>query len=102
MHELANTPYNAGHCPGTFRWIMESGGGQIRDRGTHVMSNALWIMNADRQMFASVQQFASPVTVSANGTVPTKGLRDTAVTMEVVYEFKNPNWTPPNRRALPR
>jgi predicted dehydrogenase len=39
--------YNKRYCPGSFRWMMESGGGQIRDRGAHVMANALWIMNAD-------------------------------------------------------
>lgn len=86
-------PYNARYLHGTFRWIMESGGGQIRDRGAHVMSNALWIMNADRKMFASPSQPASPVTIEATGTVPTSGLWDSAVTMEVTYQFKNPDWT---------
>jgi predicted dehydrogenase len=77
-------PYNPRYCHGTFRWIMESGGGQIRDRGAHVMSNALFFMHADG---------TGPVSVEAKGTLPTKGLWDTAVTMEVVYEFKNPDWT---------
>jgi len=63
---------------------MESGGGQIRDRGAHVMSNALWIMNADH---------TGPVSIEAKGTVPAKGLWDSAITMEVTYEFKNPDWT---------
>jgi hypothetical protein len=85
--------YNAKYCHGTFRWIMESGGGQIRDRGAHVMSNALWIMNADRQMFPAGRQAASPVTIEATGTLPTSGLWDTAVTMEVTYQFRNPDWT---------
>ncbi len=77
-------PYNPRYCPGTFRWIMESGGGQIRDRGAHVMSNALYFMNADH---------TGPVSIEAKGTLPTKGLWDTAINMEVVYEFKNPDWT---------
>ena len=77
-------PYNARLAPGTFRWMMESGGGQIRDRGAHVMSCALWFMGADH---------TGPVTVEAKGTLPTKGIWDSAVTMEVVYEFKNPDWT---------
>ena len=85
--------YNAKYCHGTFRWIMESGGGQIRDRGAHVMSNALWIMNADRQMFPAGRQAASPVTIEATGTLPTSGLWDTAVTMEVTYQFRKPDWT---------
>lgn len=81
---LPYRPYNARYCHGTFRWIMESGGGQIRDRGAHVMSNALYFMNADQ---------TGPVTVDARGTVPAIGLWDSAVEMEVVYEFKNPDWT---------
>ena len=60
-------PYNARYCPGSFRWMMESGGGQIRDRGAHVMSCAMWWMGADG---------TGPVTVEATGTAPKKGLWD--------------------------
>lgn len=77
-------PYNQRYCHGVFRWIMESGGGQIRDRGAHVMSCALHFMNADAQ---------GPTTIEAKGTLPTKGLWDTAIDLDVVYEFKNPDWT---------
>ena len=77
-------PYNKRYLPGTFRWLMESGGGQIRDRGAHQFSTVLWCMNADHQ---------TSYTVQATGTVPTKGLWDTAVDMHVVYQFKNPDWT---------
>jgi predicted dehydrogenase len=77
-------PYNARTAHGSFRWMMESGGGQIRDRGAHVMSNALMFMNADH---------TGPVSVEAKGTLPTRGAWDTAILMEVVYEFKNPDWT---------
>jgi hypothetical protein len=58
---------------------MESGGGQIRDRGAHVMSNALHFMDAD---------YSGPVSVEAKGTLPKTGLWDTAIDMEVTYEFK--------------
>jgi predicted dehydrogenase len=81
---LSWRPYNARYCPGSFRWMMESGGGQIRDRGAHVMSNALYFMNSDQ---------IGPVTIEAKGTLPTKGAWDTAIDMEVVYEFKDPDWT---------
>lgn len=77
-------PYNRRYCPGAFRWMMESGGGQIRDRGAHVMSCAMWWMGADG---------TGPVTVEATGTRPTKGLWDAAIEMEVIYTFKNPDWT---------
>ena len=76
-------PYNKRYCHGTFRWIMESGAGQIRDRGAHVMSCAMWWMGADG---------TGPVTIEATGTPPTKGLWDSAVTMDVTYTFKNPDW----------
>ncbi|MBA7653077.1 hypothetical protein ES703_60919 [subsurface metagenome] len=77
-------PYNKRYCPGKFRWLLESGGGQIRDRGAHVMSCAMWWMGADG---------TGPVTVEATGTPPTKGLWDSAVLMKVTYTFKNPDWT---------
>ena len=76
-------PYNPGYAPGTFRWMMESGGGQIRDRGAHVMSCAMWWMGADG---------TGPVEVEAAGTAPRKGLWDAAVSMRVTYTFKNPDW----------
>jgi hypothetical protein len=77
-------PYNPRYCPGSFRWVMESGGGQIRDRGAHVMSNALHFMGADH---------TGPVSIEAHGTLPTRGLWDTAIDMEVTYKFRNPDWT---------
>ncbi len=76
-------PYNAHCCHGTFRWMMESGGGQIRDRGAHVMSCAMWWMGADG---------TGPVSVEATGTAPAKGMWDAAVDMKVTYTFKNPDW----------
>jgi predicted dehydrogenase len=76
-------PYNKRYCHGTFRWIMESGGGQIRDRGAHVMSCAMWWMGADG---------TGPVTIEATGTPPSKGLWDSAVTLDVTYTFRNPDW----------
>ena len=62
---LAWRPYNKRYCHGVFRWLMESGGGQIRDRGAHVMSCAKYWMNADDQ---------SPAEVEATGTPPEIGL----------------------------
>ncbi|MBM3288533.1 MAG: Gfo/Idh/MocA family oxidoreductase [Candidatus Hydrogenedentes bacterium] len=77
-------PYNKKYCHGTFRWLMESGGGQIRDRGAHVMSCAMYWMDADG---------TAPVTVTATGTPPKKGLWDACVDMNVTYTFKDPDWT---------
>jgi predicted dehydrogenase len=80
---LRMRPYNRGYCHGTFRWLMESGGGQIRDRGAHVMSCAMWWMNADG---------TGPVEVEATGEAPQLGLWDSAVNINVKYTFKNPDW----------
>ena len=77
-------PYNPRYLPGVFRWFLESGGGQIRDRGAHQFSTILWCMNADNQV---------SFTVEATGTPPTKGLWDCPVDMNVVYQFKDPDWT---------
>lgn len=76
-------PYNQRYLHGTFRWLLESGGGQIRDRGAHVMSCAMWWMGQDG---------TGPVLVEATGTPPSQGLWDSAVLMEVKYTFKNPDW----------
>ena len=77
-------PYNAKRTHGSFRWMIDFGGGQIRDRGAHVMSIANWIMDADHK---------GPVSIDAKGEPPHDGMYDSAVTMEVTYEFQNPNWT---------
>ena len=77
-------PHNRRYQPANFRWLMESGGGQIRDRGAHQFSTILWCMNADAQ---------TSFTVEAKGRPPASGLWDCPVDMEVVYQFKNPDWT---------
>jgi predicted dehydrogenase len=77
-------PYNRRYHPSNFRWVLESGGGQIRDRGAHQFSTILWCMNADNQ---------TSFTVTATGRPPSKGLWDCPIDMDVVYEFKNPDWT---------
>jgi len=77
-------PHNQRYQPANFRWLLESGGGQIRDRGAHQFSTILWCMNADHQ---------TSFTVTATGRAPTKGLWDCPIDMKVAYEFKNPDWT---------
>jgi predicted dehydrogenase len=76
-------PYNPDRCHGVFRWFLDFGGGQIRDRGAHVMSVALWCMGSDG---------VGPVSVEATGTAPKEGIWDCPVDMEVKYEFKDPDW----------
>jgi predicted dehydrogenase len=76
-------PFNKAYLPGTFRWLMESGGGVIRDRGAHVFSVIRWCLDADDQ---------HPVTIEATGTPPPKGIWDCPPEMKVVFTFKNPDW----------
>jgi predicted dehydrogenase len=76
-------PFNKKYLHGVFRWLLESGGGQIRDRGAHVMSCAMWWLGQDG---------TGPVTVEAAGVPPSKGLWDSAVLMNVTYTFQNPDW----------
>ncbi len=76
-------PYNVDCVHVHFRWLLEFGGGQIRDRGAHVMSVAMWLMNSDH---------TGPATIEATGTPPKRGLYDCPPLMEVTYQFKNPDW----------
>lgn len=77
-------PYVPGaYCHGVFRWMMESGGGVIRDRGAHVMSIILWCLDADDQ---------TPVSIQATGTPTKRGVWDCPPQMKVVYTFKDPDW----------
>ena len=77
------TEYNVRRVHFNFRWFLEFGGGQIRDRGAHVMSCALFILNADAQ---------TPVYVEAKGRPPEKGMFDCPTKMEIKYVFKDPDW----------
>ncbi len=76
--------YNPKRTHFNFRWFLEYGGGDIRDRGAHVMSVALWCMNGDE---------TGPVSIEAKGSRPKQGIFNVPPEMEVTYEFKNPDWT---------
>lgn len=82
---LSMRPYVEGaYHPGRFRWMMESGGGNIRDRGVHVFSTAFWVVGMDGQM---------PVRVEATGDPrPVNAVWDIPANMKVVYTFKDPDW----------
>lgn len=77
-------PYNKTRTHGRFRWMLDFGGGEIRDRGAHVMSVAMWIMDSDH---------TGPVSVEATGEPYHDGMYDTPPLLDITYEFKNPDWT---------
>lgn len=76
-------PYNKQRVHFNFRWMLDFGGGQIRDRGAHVMSCAFFIMNSD---------FTGPVSVETTGSPPERGIWDCPTDMHIEYEFKDPDW----------
>jgi predicted dehydrogenase len=77
-------PYNAKRTHGKFRWMLDFGGGEIRDRGAHVMSIAMWIMDQDN---------TGPISIQATGEPYHDGMYDCPRNMTVIYEFRNPDWT---------
>jgi len=48
------------------------------------LSIAQWIMNSDA---------VGPVSIDGRGEPPHDGMYDAADKMNVIYEFKNPDWT---------
>ncbi|WP_309710758.1 Gfo/Idh/MocA family oxidoreductase [Armatimonas sp.] len=82
---IAWRPYNPDIVHFNFRWLMDSGGGFIRDRGNHVLSVVMWCLNQDA--------WDSPVTVEAMGKTNPNSVYDAPLTMQVKWEFSNPKWT---------
>ena len=77
-------PYNPDRVHFNFRWMLDFGGGQIRDRGAHVFSVVSWVLGLDDK---------HPVSVSAKGDPPTSGLWDCAPNFETTIEYENPKLT---------
>jgi predicted dehydrogenase len=82
---LAWRPYVAETVHFHFRWMMESGGGFIRDRGNHALSIVLWCVGQDN--------YANPVTVEATGEPNPLRVYDAPETMRVTWKFTKPDWT---------
>jgi len=78
-------PYTEETCHFNFRWMMDSGGGFIRDRGNHALSIVLWGTGQDG--------WNAPVTVEATGEVNPNRIYDAPKSMRVTWEFSNPKWT---------
>ena len=74
--------------------MLDFGGGNIRDRGAHVLSVVSWFLDLDDR---------GPVRVTATGTPPPHGLWDAPPQMEVTYQFKDPDltivWAQPGNKA---
>jgi len=87
-------PYNPDYCHRDFRWMLDLGGGQIRDRGAHVFNLVSWFLGLDR---------TGPARIEASGLVPESGLWNCPTNFRVVYEFDKPEltveWAQPGERA---
>lgn len=81
---LAWRPYNEKAVHFNFRWVMDSGGGFIRDRGNHALSVALWCTGQDN--------YQGPVTVEASGEPNPNSLYDAPLTFRARWQFSNPDW----------
>ena len=74
-------PYNPDYCHFNFRWMLDFGGGWIRDRGAHVFAAVFWCLDLD--------YFTSPVRITATGRPPREGLWDVPPTLDVEYVFRD-------------
>jgi predicted dehydrogenase len=81
---LAWRPYNADTVHFNFRWMMDSGGGFVRDRGNHALSIVSWCTGWD--------DYKGKVVVEATGQQNPKRIYDVPETMQVTWEFENPKW----------
>lgn len=77
-------PYNPDRVHFNFRWMLDFGGGQIRDRGAHVFSVMSWCLDLDSR---------SPVKVHATGIAPETGLWDCPTNYRVEITYENPDLT---------
>ncbi len=73
-------PYTPGRCHWNYRWILDYSGGQLTDRGAHVLGMA---------QLANATEFGGPVSVEGRGLFPADGLYNTATEWEITYEYAN-------------
>ncbi len=90
----AGRAFNPDYCHRNFRWMLDLGGGQIRDRGAHVFNLISWFLGLDR---------TGPSRIEAKGRIPESGLWNCPTHFEVTYDFKRPDisihWAQPGIRA---
>jgi len=80
----ADRLYNPDYCHRNFRWMLDLGGGQIRDRGAHVFSLVSWFLGLDR---------TGPRRITASGNRPPEGLWNCPTNFKVTYQFEDPDLT---------
>jgi predicted dehydrogenase len=85
--------YNPEYVFFAFRWLLDSGGGFIRDRGTHALNIVSWCCALDDK---------NPVTVEATGDPYTNTVFDAPKRLHARWQFKDPDievtWDQPGNR----
>jgi predicted dehydrogenase len=76
--------YNPQYVDFNFRWLMDSGGGFIRDRGTHALNIVFWCLDLDH---------TGPVSIEATGDPYVEGVFDAPKRLRAKWEFKEPELT---------
>ena len=76
--------YNPDYCHRDFRWMLDLGGGQIRDRGAHVFNLISRFLGLDR---------TGPAEIEASGKIPESGLWNCPTHFRVAYKFDKPDLT---------
>jgi predicted dehydrogenase len=72
-------------CHGTFRWYRDYSGGKMTDWGVHLNDIIQWGMGTDE---------TGPVLIAAKGEMDPRNVQfEWPATMEVRYEYKNPDFT---------
>jgi len=84
--------YNPNYCHFNFRWMLEWGGGFIRDRGAHVLSLVHWFLDMDDTY---------PRRVTASGTPYKTGIWNVPHTFDALLEYDNVtvHWQQPGKGA---
>jgi ASC-1-like (ASCH) protein len=73
-------PYTEKRCHFYFRYILDYSGGEMTDRGAHIMDLGQLGNNSDD---------TTPISVSGHGDFPRDGLFNTAMSYEFAFEYAN-------------
>ncbi|GMV99410.1 MAG: dehydrogenase [Candidatus Hydrogenedentota bacterium] len=71
-------PYTEKRCHFFFRYILDYSGGEMSDRGAHIL---------DLAQFAHGTSASGPISIKGRGDFPSDGIFDTAMKFELEYEY---------------
>jgi len=73
-------PYNSARCHYNFRFIFDYSGGQVTNWGGHDLDISQWGLGTDH---------TGPVEISGTGVFPQNGLYNTAIKVDVEFQYAN-------------